>query len=197
MTEQDFWDWFIAHKSEVEPHLASKNTSKAMPFYNKLCEKLAEYNEVIIPEIGTKGMGNFELTLTADGVKKRIPFVEKLADSAPEIAGWRVLKFREPMSFTELEYQGLVFSEKEILVSAIKSPSSDIYHVSVYMKGYKSSDASRFQGAAFLYLDHAIGEYQVMTRINFKGCKKLDLMASTLNLYTLAQFAELLGVKQS
>ncbi|TAE10622.1 MAG: hypothetical protein EAZ95_14645 [Bacteroidetes bacterium] len=191
MTEQEFWDWFIAHRAEVEPHLLSRNNAKAMAFYEQLCEVMESYSTKITPEIGIGEGHVFELTLSANGRADNMPFVEKLAETAPEIEGWRVVKFRAAYGFTQLTIEGLTFEEKEIMVSAHKVPGTNAFSITVYMKGYKKED-KRYGTAAFLYLDHAIGEYNVITRVRWRGCKKLDLMASSLKLYTLSQLAELM-----
>ncbi len=59
------------------------------------------------------------------------------------------------------------------------------------MKGYRESD-NRYKSAAFLCLDHFVGEYNVMTKIGQIDFRKLGLFTDKKGKVSLQEFRAIL-----
>jgi hypothetical protein len=174
MTDKDFWDWFQNKKSDIEKFIISDSDDYSI--YDELTEKLSSYNELVIAEL-TKDTHDINvLILSCDGRIDGIPFVEKLYESAPIIENWRFQKFRMPGHVKELNYQGLQFKSNDIKIKY--TPDEQYFNLELFIKGYNTND-DRYKGLAFLYLDHMVGEYNVMTKIGNIEFKKMNLFTSS------------------
>src|SRR5690606_19221455 len=94
----------------------------------------------------------------------------------------KVQKFRAPGHIKDVSYQGLKLKPSEILV--MYEPAGEWYDLELFIKGYKDDDP-RYKELAFLYLDHLVGEYNVMTRIGQITFKKLGLVTRKKDKVTL------------
>lgn len=160
MSENKIWDWFSENKEKLEKFLESDTAD--ISIYNTFCDKINAYSDLVFPEITGDGKGNYILVLTCDGISQGIPFVEKLGNAAPEFKNWSVKCFRQPGYASNLSYDGLEFSEKDIKITY--TPVTGNYDIKIYIKNYDDGN-DNYKSLAFLYLDHYIGEYNVMTRI--------------------------------
>jgi hypothetical protein len=61
------------------------------------------------------------------------------------------------------------------------------YDIELYIKGYKKSD-DRYKSLAFLYLDHFVGEYTVMTKVGNVEFRRLGMFTRTSDKLSLQQF---------
>ena len=62
--------------------------------------------------------------------------------------------------------------------------SSQKYYITFFVKGFSSNDAN-YEMGILLHMDHTIGEYNSMTRIEGVEIKKLRLLQSKKTLKTL------------
>src|SRR4051812_11299885 len=160
MTEKDIWNWFSKNKEELID-LINAGTSD-YSIYNEFSELIQNYNENVLPELTGHESGKYVLIITCDGRREGIPYVENLFNSAPKYDNWIIEKFRRPGHTIELNFDGLEFSPADI---RIKYNFWDgLYDIEILISNYDSED-DRYKSLAFLYLDHFIGEYNVMTRI--------------------------------
>jgi hypothetical protein len=183
MAEKQFWDWFVDNKIKLEQFIRSDSNDYSL--YNELTKRLTSYNENVIPELTMDSSDNYVLIISCDGRRDGIKFVERLFDARPSIEKWIVQKYRSPGDVTELNYDGLEFKSNDINVKY--SMSDNVYDIDLFIKGYSESD-QRYKALAFLYLDHLVGEYNVMTKIGHIKFKKPGLFASTSDKVTLQEF---------
>ena len=183
MTDKEFWDWFLTKKTEIEEFIIAETDDYTI--YNELTDKLKSYNDLVIPELTKDTQDNSVLILSCDGKRDGIPYVEKLYESAPKIDKWRIQKFRAPGHVNKLNYQGLEFKSNDLRIKY--DFDGQYYNIKLFIKGYKDND-DRFKGLAFLYLDHFIGEYNIMTKVGQIEFKKLGLFANTSDKVTLQDF---------
>jgi hypothetical protein len=180
ITEKQFWDWFMENKEGLEIFITSD--SKDYTLYNLFSDKLNKYQQNLLPELTINKDEKFVLILSCDGIKAGIPYVVNLFDSAPAIEDWVIQKFRQPGIIDELNYNGIAFSKNDIKIK--HSVNGEKIDVKIYIKGYDKND-SRFKALAFLYLDHFIGEYNVMTKIGVIEFEKIGLFTKTSELISL------------
>jgi hypothetical protein len=163
--EEKFWHWFLKNKDKI------LNIPNDHSFINVVGTKIKDYNQILTFEIGGEKDEPIEFVISCDGIRKGIPFVEKLADSAPPIDGVKIIKFRQPKN-----------DSLEIQIGDLKLSAEDIYilyqidkkiHLQFFIKDYNSRD-QRYGQIAFILLDNLIGEYSVMTKIGNIDFRKLE-----------------------
>ena len=185
----DFWIWFANYREALEKFLLS-DFSDYTP-YHILNEKMEEVNDLIIPELTIDEEEKFVLILSCDGRVVGIPAVERLFDTVPVIDKWVVKKYRQPSGFSNFPIDGISFNENDLLIQYDYLPDAGKFDILYFVKGYKGNDG-RYANAAFIYLDHCIGEYNSMTKISNVGFKKLGFLTSRKNLVTLSEFYKIL-----
>ena len=187
ITEKEIWDWFIENRPALENFINSN--SKDYTLYNSLTEKLRLYSEDIFPEITINKEKQFVLVISCGGIRAGISSVNKLCDAAPDIPNCIIQKYRQPGYIKELNFNGLTFSVNDIMINV--NTDNAIFDIEMYIKGYNSSD-NRFGNLAFLYLDHFIGEFNVMTKIGAVEFKKLGIFTNKKKLISLEELKEII-----
>ncbi len=187
MKESIFWNWFLENKKMIEEFMVSESVDYTP--YELLTEKIKEYHPDVIPELTIDEVKNFVLIISCDGIRAGIEAVKDLATSAPTIDKWVIQKFRQPGAVVNLNYKGLEYKAVDIKAKYFLNEGE--IDIELYIKGYKEED-QRYKSLAFLYLDHLVGEYLVMTKIGTIEFKKLGLFAKTSTMKTLPQLSELI-----
>ena len=163
--EDKFWTWFLKNKDKI------LNIPNDHSFINAVANKIKDYNQILTFEIGGGPDGPLEFIISCDGIRKGIPIVEKLGDSAPQIDGIKIYKFRQPKK-----------DSLEIKIGDLKLSADDIYlqykidkiiHLQFFIKDYDVHD-QRYGQIAFILLDNLIGEYFVMTKIGSIDFQRLE-----------------------
>lgn len=188
MTANTFWDWFQINSPKLERFLKSDLSDFSM--FHILTDKIKSYSDLLIPEMTIDNDGNYVLIISCEGMPDGIPFVEKLADSAPIIPNWKIQKYRSAREPQDLNYQGLNFKFSDIKIN--HSVNDKKIDIDVYIKDYDKSD-NRYLTLAFLYLDHTLGEYNVMTMIGEINFKKPGMFTSTSKMIKLDELNEVLS----
>ncbi len=182
MTDKEFWDWFRNKKTEIEEFILSETDDYSI--YEELTDKLKSYNYLVVPELTKDTDDNNVLILSCDGRSEGIPFVERLYESAPTLDSWKIQKFRVPGQVRELNYEGLKFKSEDIKVKY--TFDGQYYNIELFINEYDDTD-ERYKGLAFLYLDHLVGEYTVMTQIGQIEFKTLEPSINSENKLTLQE----------
>jgi hypothetical protein len=185
MKESTFWNWFLANKKGIEDFISS-DTRDNTP-YEILTQKMKEYHSDIIPELTIDESNRFVLIISCDGIRDGIEAVENLASAAPPLEKWIIQKYRQPGSIIDLNFKGLSFKASGIKAKYFLNDGE--IDIELYIKGYKESD-SRYKTLAFLYLDHLIGEYLVMTKIGSIEFKKKGIFTRNSSLISLSELSE-------
>ena len=181
MTREDFWDWFDNNKVSLENFMSEK--SRDYKIYEMLSGKLKEYCEFLIPELTINEENKFVLVISCDGMKQGIPFAEALTENLRKFDNWVILKFRQPGLMEFIPINGLNLKRSNIFLEWRKT-SSLKYFITFYVKGFSSHNRN-YEIGTLLHMDHTIGEYNAMTRIEGVEIKKLGLFQSKKNLKTL------------
>ena len=155
----EFWTWFTANAKRYE----GLNAENQAALLDEIGTKLEAVHPGLTSEFGLKP-GNYELIISADGIRDRIPAVKQLVAAAPKIEGWTVIAFRPrkaegfkiQMGDTELGMDNLWFTHGE------KKKPIDLV---IYVEGYTEKEKQKYIQVAFLMLDVALGEYDIMTKI--------------------------------
>jgi hypothetical protein len=181
MTKANFWEWFDNNKNSIENFILAEHTDYTV--YEALSDKLKQYSEFLIPELTMTEDNKFVLVISCDGMKQGIPFANNLVEDIRPIDNWTVLSFRQPGPMEYIPVNGLNFKRTNIFLQWQKL-SSQKYFLTFYVKGFSPQDVNCEIGT-LLHMDHTIGEYNAMTRIEGVKIKKLGLFHSKKKLKTL------------
>lgn len=185
-----FWKWFLRNQKDLEDFISSENRNYAV--YNELTKQLKKFNDLLFPEITIDKENNFILIITPDGIRDGINPTIEIVKSAPNIRGWKIKKFRQASDKISLNFNGLQFEYDDIKIWRYFILEQDRVDLSVLIKNYDEKD-NRYISLAFLYLDHILGEYNVLTRvgeINFWGWDQLNDKIESVELLTLRKEIE-------
>ena len=185
-----FWKWFLKNQTKLENFISSENRNYAI--YNELTKQLKKFNDLLFPEITIDKENNFILIITPDGIRDGVNPTIEIVKSAPIIRGWKIKKFRQASDKISLNFKGLQFTYDDIKIWRYFILEQDKVDISVLIKNYDEKD-NRYISLAFLYLDHILGEYNVLTRvgeINFLGWDKLNDKIESVELLTLRKEIE-------
>ncbi len=158
--EERFWDWFS--KNEM---MVSQIENDPEGVMDKLHKAIGKVQEGLTAEIGREVNGKREFVISADGIKERIPAVEKLYDAAPDNPRWVFFKFRQRTGTGNLRFR---MGELELgpeNFEVAMDPDGDKTGFTVFIKSFDQDLLNAYAQAAFIMLDHAIGEYDMMTKV--------------------------------
>jgi len=161
-SKEVFWNWFLKNKSKLEDFISSER--KDYSIYNQLTKELQKYNNLLYPELTIDKDKNFILIITPDGIKDGLIPTKEIAEFAPEIKGWKVKKFRQARDKITLNFNGLEFLYEDIKIFRKFNLEDEKVNIAVLIKNYNKED-NRYKALGFLYLDHILGEFNVLTRI--------------------------------
>jgi hypothetical protein len=158
-----FWQYF-AREEEV----IFKFEKDQKRVFARLTEELQKVHPDLTFEFGPVTEGARDFVISAGGVKKAFPAVEKLYGERPELKRFRVIKFRPRRKVvSDLNYGGLAIRGKDVYYHLV-SDEEDVNKVGVllFLPGYSKNKEVEFGNIGYLMLDEAIGEYAVETYIS-------------------------------
>lgn len=167
-SNEEFWTWFQENKESFYKVVKShKNIEK--DFFDKLSPKLAELKEGYFFLTGMLNENTAELVLTADGNPKNIYFVEALVDAAPNIDGWKITAFKEPMDIDKLsiKMENYTFSGENIYFYANEFKEyPDQIDITVVHEDLKENNRNEVVNGTYIFLDNYLGELDFLTTID-------------------------------
>lgn len=162
-SEASFWRWFVRHESELllEGYQHAK-------IFADLKARLERVNQHLTYEVGPADQRPRELVISADGRREAFFAVEKLADAAPALPNWRVIRFRPPMdgyATMRLEMGDITLRGQDMEFELRLERDRKLVGVRLYIRGCTTPGQQEFGGAAMLMLDVALGEYDVECKV--------------------------------
>jgi hypothetical protein len=156
--EERFWTWFAQNSRAL---LESEDFEG--PLFDELTEELEGVEAGLVWEMGIHEWGR-EIIISADGNRNLFPTVEKMVAAAPRIEGWKVVAFR-PRKALDLTLQIGDLSLKAENISYMMRPGSPgKVSLDIYIDDFRKDD-QRFIELAFIFLDAALGEYDMETKV--------------------------------
>lgn len=181
MTKENFWEWFEKNKAGLEIFISSE--PRDYTIYETLSEKLNQYSEYLIPELTMTENNEFVLIISCDGIKQGIPHAEKLTQNLKKFDNWEIQTYRQPAPMEMIPVNGLNLKRNDIYVEW-KKTSSGKYNLTFFVKDFSPQDFN-YELGTLLHMDHTIGEYNAMTKIEGVEIKKLGIYQSEKDLKTL------------
>lgn len=156
--ESKFWRWFQTNETKLFDFERDQER-----VFDELQSQLHKVNAGLTFEFGPKENGMREFVISADGIKDVFPSVIALADAAPRLQRWKVIKFRPRRGLGPVGLNGINLSPDQI--DFTMQPDADKVGLTLFIDGYTKEQHEQYAGVAFLLLDHALGEYDVETQI--------------------------------
>lgn len=192
VSAEQFWKWFAAERYILESESNDKSA-----ILNKLTAQLAAYNEDISYDIQFVNKGKRELIISANGIHEVIASVEQLCAAAPKISGWDIVSFRQPVKQFEtlkLVYKDLHFKPDALYFKVISDGS--YLDVELYYPNYDKKREDDYTMASFTFLDMALGEYEVMTRIRYIEHAAMPVQLEKGNVFPLTHIKKVVAAFQ-
>jgi len=156
--ESNFWSWFQANDAVLFDFERDQERT-----FDRLASELRKVDPNLTFEFGPKTDGRREFVISADGTRNSFPKVESLFAAAPTMPRWKVIKFRPRREPFDLQYSGILV--KASTVTATIRPEGQKAGITLFIPGYSESAHKAYTGIAFLFIDQALGEYDVETRV--------------------------------
>ncbi|RZJ48882.1 MAG: hypothetical protein EOO44_19360 [Flavobacterium sp.] len=165
-----------------------ENVKNTDAIFDELSKELKKVNEDLVFYFSKKNKNNIrELTISADGIEKIFPAVEKLIKKAPKLKNWKFNAFRQPILGDDLviNYDDLEIGYSDIFY---RSQTQDgKLGIELNIRNFDGKGST--QNAIYILLDNLIGEYNVVKKIDWIEWVKLN-ENDTTSLKPLIQLRE-------
>jgi hypothetical protein len=156
-----FWSWFIQHEPELFGLDPNQEVERERLF-DKVAAELQKVNRGLTFEFGPRGPTR-EFVVSAAGIKKTFPDVVALAEAAPMLERWKIIAFRPrraPVMTIEIGDRSV--DPKDVQFSLLNN--GEMAGIYLFIPGFQENDAA-WQQIGYMFLDVALGEYDVETRL--------------------------------
>jgi hypothetical protein len=154
-----FWRWFQANEARVFDFEKDREHT-----FDELSKEIHKVHPDLTFELGPNKDGKREFVISADGIKEAFPAVIALADAAPALPRWKIIKFRPRRDFqSPVTLNGLTISPGQVKFTI--EPDGEKVGITLFIEGYSPAERVRYAGVIYLMLDQALGEYDVETKV--------------------------------
>ena len=153
----DFWTWF--QRSDLLDLDGEELIKRVSP-------KLRKVKDSLVLEVGPPDQRPRELIFSADGLRENVDSIELLVDAAPDQTEWTFTRFRPPLpNFADmrLNFGGQDCCAGDLKFLAYTYENEPTIDLAVFAQWYDETGPP--DGAMFIMLDMALGEYNVMCGI--------------------------------
>jgi hypothetical protein len=157
--ERRFWEWFQQNDNRLFDFEGNEET-----LVRQIVRELHRIHPSLSCEISSVKDGKREFIISADGKRDAFPAVVKLADAAPSLARWEVIKFRPRRSEPCMVGIG-EWSISSDTVQFTLEPEGSKIGVTLYLGESEHFDEEAIGYIGFLLLDYTLGEYDVETLV--------------------------------
>jgi hypothetical protein len=184
-----FWHWF----EENEQALFTFEMDQDRTFA-RLGAAMEAVHRNLTFEFGPVALGRREFVISADGIKDAFPFVHALADAAPLLPRWIIVRFRPRREPGEIRIGPTTIRSAD--VSIVPEALDGKVGLQVLIAGYQPTPNSLFEQIGFLLLDQVLGEFDVETKLGYIeiGARPRTIPANAISLEELPALVDRLAV---
>ncbi len=159
---ESFWRWF--QKNEGRVYSFEKDQEHV---FDDLSSAMKKVDADLTFEFGpVRSDGKREFVISAGGIKKAFPSVEALYSSAPKMEKWVIVKFRSRRTpINDLEFSGKKIRAKDVRYLLFRDENPQKVGVMIFLDGYTEELKADFGQMGYLFLDEALGEYDVEMKL--------------------------------
>ncbi len=155
---ETFWKWFKQNQDEV---FQFEKDTKAV--FDRLGAAMERVHEDLTFEFSpVRTDGTREFVISAGGIKAAFPSVDALHAAAPDLPKWTILKYRQRRSpINDLEFAGRKVRSGDVHYAIFKDDDQKKVGIIVFLDGYSEKEKRVWAQIGYLFLDEALGEYDV------------------------------------
>lgn len=159
--EQQFWRWFSMNEAMLFDFEADREA-----IFDRLSEQLHKVHPDLTFEFGPVQDGKREFVISAGGIVAAFPAVETLYAEVPTLSRWTFIKFRPRRApLNTISYGGLNVRGQDVHYGMFRD--GEKVGIILFFDGYNDGQRDVFANIGYLFLDEALGEYDVETRVGF------------------------------
>jgi hypothetical protein len=159
--ETQFWKWFEGHEDDLFHYERDQETT-----FDRLAAALTELDQDLTFEIGPERNGVREFVISAAGIKRAFPAVERLYNARPKLDRFSVRAFRPRRAVVnDIEYAGLRIGAKDVYYRLCRDDDPKKMGVLLFLPGFTEDRRTEYGQIGYLFLDEALGEYDVETNV--------------------------------
>jgi hypothetical protein len=161
--ERGFWAWFVEHEDKLFRFEEDRETR-----FDELAKALSKVDEDLTFEFGPTSGGKRQFVLSAGGIKRAFSAVESLFAQSPALRRFTVTKFRPRRpSLTDIEIAGLQIRTSEVFYRLAADDDPKKIGILLFLPGYTKDRDHQYGQIGYLFLDEALGEFDVETKVGF------------------------------
>jgi hypothetical protein len=161
--ESQFWNWFQQHEDELF-HFERDQES----IFDRLAAALCEVDEDLTFEFGPSRDGVREFVISAAGLKRAFPAVERLFDARPALSRFQVIAFRPQRPVVcDIEFADIKIAAADVFFRLCEDDDPLKIGILLFLPGHSEERNSDFGQIGYLFLDEALGEYNVEMFVGF------------------------------
>lgn len=156
---ESFWQWF---QDNQRAYLIFDDSNREIVF-DQLNKKMSKVNKHLTFEFSHELIeGKREFIISADGMVEAFGDVLDLVESAPEMAGFEIIPFRQPSDEEfEVEYNGVKLTWDDVFFTAVEDEKTEDISLKLYLKNLTEENEEAYTSALFILLDTVIGEFNM------------------------------------
>lgn len=160
--ERDFWKWFAKNDDRLFHFERDREA-----VFDDLSRAMGRVHPSLTFEFGpVMDNGKREFVISAGGILDGFAAVEALFESAPALARWQFLKYRQRrLPLNDIEFAGKSIAAADVHYQLFKDGAK--IGIVVFFDGYNDDEHEIYGQIGFLYLDEALGEYDIETKVGF------------------------------
>ena len=160
--EQRFWEWF--QKNEESLYNFEKDQDKV---FDKLSKEMNKVNSDLTFEFSpVKENGKREFVISAGGIITAFPSVQALYATAPELKRWEFIKFRpRRVPINPINYANMSMDPADVHYKMFED--GEKVGIMLFLDGYNKDEHVTYATFGYLFLDEALGEYEIETKVSF------------------------------
>lgn len=156
--ETEFWKWFNANETKLFDFERDQEAT-----FDRLAAEMHKVDGDLSFEFGPKEHGKREFVISAGGIVRAFPKVEMLYAAAPVLPRWTIIKFRPRREPFDIQVADKNVRAAEVF--AIVRPEGDKVSLTLMIPGYTTAEHTAYATIGYLFLDQALGEFDVETRV--------------------------------
>lgn len=161
-SENRFWQWFVKNEARLFTFEGDQES-----VFNDLSVAMHRVNSALTFEFSpVLENGKREFVISAGGIKSAFPAVEALYNQAPDLERWLWIKYRPRRN----PIYEINFGDKNVKprdVHYLLTPDGEKLGIVLFFENYSEEPQKIFEQIGYLFLDEALGEYAVETKIGF------------------------------
>jgi hypothetical protein len=154
-----FWSWFAKHDDKLFDF-----ESNHIRLFALLSRELSRVHRNVTFELGPAVSGKREFVISAGGTRAAFPAVEELFATKPESDRWIFVKYRPRRNqLVKISMNELTVLPEDIRFVFFDDDDPRKIGLLLFINGFDKKKKNAYHDIAYLFLDEAIGEYDVET----------------------------------